>query len=319
MRPSAVASAMASVRVHAQPFANARSSRAGYRRRRPAPSGAVRGARPSRDCRRRRDRGANRSRRGRGAAALPRQRSAGAGDRIRGQSADAVERPALHDRQRRPRGRSARRCGPCGTAAAGARARLRDGADEYGSRWAQGAVGDVRAVEPAEGRRLRASRRARNGRHGEGDREALLRAPRQQSVLELLLERRPARAHRSAALSRRLRRHRRECPVGRSDGLHDRRDLEPARVCGDARVPGQARVGRRSSDAAVRCRRRFARRPHRRSAAMLVRSCARRSELHGRQRSLVSLFDSRRSSHGAEGLRRPAGRRRGDLPGLRSR
>ena len=57
----------------------------------------------------------------------------------------------VHDRQRRACRRGARQPGARRAAASSARERLRDGANEYRALREQGAVRDVRAVEPAEG------------------------------------------------------------------------------------------------------------------------------------------------------------------------
>ena len=73
----------------------------------------------------------------------------------------------------------------------------------------------------------------------EGHHQGLLRPRGSQVVLELVLQRRPPGADRGAALPRRLRRHRGQRAVGRSDRVHDRRDVESARADGHAGVGGQ--------------------------------------------------------------------------------
>ena len=173
----------------------------------------------------RRHPGARRSCDGGHAAALPRRRDDLAGGRVRDQPARSMESPLLHDRQRRPRRRCARRPDEPRSDVS-ADERLRDGAHQHRPRRAQGAERVVHPQQPAEGDRLRVSRGARDRGNGEGDRDRLLRAADHVLVLELLLERRPSGAARGAALPRRLRRHRRQRAVGRSDRVHDRRDLE---------------------------------------------------------------------------------------------
>ena len=103
-------------------------------------------------------------------------------------------------------------------------------------------------------------------------------------VLELLLQRRTPGADRGAALPRRLRRHRRQRAVGRSDRLHDRRDVESESAQRRAGHGGQDGAGRRQSDGEVRCHRRAQGRPDRRSAQVHVRPGARRAGLPRRHR-----------------------------------
>ena len=80
--------------------------------------------------------------------------------------------------------------------------------------------------------------------------------PIQFSYLELLLERRPSGAARGTALSRRLRRHRRKCAMGRSDRLHCRGDVESE--SGDRGTPlaCEDAPGRAESHGQMRRRRR---------------------------------------------------------------
>ena len=75
-------------------------------------------------------------------------------------------------------------------------------------------------------------------------------------VLELLLERRPSGAARGAALPRRLRRHRRQRALGRSDRVHHRRDVEPEGDDRGARLTREVAPGRAEGDGHVRRRRR---------------------------------------------------------------
>ena len=124
----------------AQPFANAKSSRAAYTSPTLTPRKACESLATFKGEGIAHDAGARRARHGRCAATLPRERRAGAGDRLRGQPADAVERPLLHDRQRRPRRRGARRSAAARRSATEALAhRLRHGADQHRPRRAQGA------------------------------------------------------------------------------------------------------------------------------------------------------------------------------------
>ena len=92
----------------------------------------------------------------------------------------------------------------------------------------------------------------------------VLRQARRPRLLELVLERRPAGPHRGPTLPRRLRRHRRQRAMGRSDRLHDRRDVEPAGAGRRADSAREARACRRARDGEVRQGRRTGRRPHRR-------------------------------------------------------
>ena len=124
--------------------------------------------------------------------------------------------------------------------------RLRARADQYRARRAKGAERLVHPQQPAESHRLRVPGRARHRRDGEEDRDRLLRAADPVLVLELLLERRPAGSARGAALPRRLRRHRRQRALGRSDRVHHRRDVEPEGA--DRR----ARLARRSCSSSRR-------------------------------------------------------------------
>ncbi len=161
--------------AHAQAFADAKSSRAAYSGGSLAPKLACEALADLKlpevvKLARERDRGPRCD-----ARALPRERRHRPRGRVRGEPAGRLERPLLHDRQRRPRGRGARRSGSRGAARPSARARLRDGEHEHRSRRAQGAARHVRAQQPAEGDRLRVSRRARHRDDGEGDREPLLR------------------------------------------------------------------------------------------------------------------------------------------------
>ena len=97
------------------------------------------------------------------AGALSRHGSALARDRVRGEPAGEVERPLLHDRQRRPRGRGAGRSRPRRAAQRGVAARVRLRADQHRPRRAQGAGRHLRAEQSAEGDRLRLSRGAPHG------------------------------------------------------------------------------------------------------------------------------------------------------------
>ena len=84
--------------------------------------------------------------------------------------------------------------------------------------------------------------------------------------------------HRGAALSRRLRRHRGQRAVGRSDRLHDRRDVEPESAQSRRRSPpAKLALVAEQGDGEVRCHRRPEGRPDRRSAQMRLRPGARRA------------------------------------------
>ncbi len=130
--------------------------------------------------------------------------------------------------------------------------RLRARADEYGPRRAEGAERVVHPQQPTEGDRLRLPRRARHRRAGEEDRDRLLLAADPLFVLELLLERRPSGSARGAALPGRLRRHRRQRALGESDRVHDRRDVEPEGADRGSGLAGKDGARRAEGDGQVR-------------------------------------------------------------------
>ena len=113
-------------------------------------------------------------------------------------------------------------------------------------------------------------------------------------VLELLLERRPSGAARGAALSRRLRRHRRQRAVGRSDRVHHRRDVEPEGADRGAGLAGEDGAGRAEGDGQVRRRRRSQGRTDRRPARVPLRRGARRAGLQRRRRCARTASRRRR-------------------------
>ena len=190
-----------------------------------------------------------------------------------------MEQPVLHDRQRRPRRRAAGRS-RSRVAATRRRWRTRFVMVEHRT------LDTTRRKEPAgafvlrnppDGDRLRLSRRAPDRHDGQGDHERVLRQAGVARLLELVFQRRPPGPDRGAALSRRFRRHRRQRAVGRSDRLHDRRDVESAGADGRAVSVGQAEARRRARDGQVRRDRRPQRRPDRRSAQVRFRPGARRA------------------------------------------
>ena len=138
------------------------------------------------------------------------------------------------------------------------------------------------------------------------------------AVLELVLQRRPAGADRGAALPRGLRRHRGQRAVGRSDRLHDWRDVESARAHGDAGDAGQDGDGGRQGDGEVRRDRRPEGRPDRRPAQVHVRPGARRARVRGRHRRR-ELPDAGAGVGGRQGLQRSGEQRQAVLPRLHAR
>ena len=186
----------------------------------------------------------------------------------------------------------------------GADQRLRARADQHRPRRAQGAERLVHPQQPAEGDRLRLSRRARHRRDREEDRHRLLRAADHVFVLELLLERRPSGSARGAALPGRLRRHRRQRAVGRSDRVHRRRDVEPEGADRGAGLAGQDDAGRAEGDGQVRRGGRPEGRPDRRSARVPLRRGARRAGLQRRRRRR-RLPDAGAGGDGEQDLQRP--------------
>ncbi len=99
-------------------------------------------------------------------------------------------------------------------------------ADQHGPRRAQRSQRNLCAEQSGEGDRLRLARCASDGRDHEGRHEGLLWQGRFQGLLELLLQRRAPGFDRGAAFPRGFRRHCGQRAVVRSDGLHDRRDVE---------------------------------------------------------------------------------------------
>ena len=216
--------------------------------------------------------------------ALPSQRRDCARGGVRGQPARAVERPLLHDRQRRPCGAGPRRSGPHHRASRGPAARLRVRHHQHRPRRAQGTGRELRDEQPAKGHRLRLPCGACDGGGRQGHRQGLLRAAGGSVLLELLLERRTAGPDRSPALPRRLRRHRRQRAVGGADQFHDWRDVEPAGVDRGPPVAREDGARRQPRDGHLRCRGRAGRRPDRRPARLQVRPRARRARVRRRHR-----------------------------------
>ena len=186
----------------AQPFANAKTLAGRIHRRRRRAAEGVREPVVVQGRGHHLDSGARRGRDGRHAAALPRDRRDHARGRVRGEPAGSLEPPLLHDRQRRPRRRRPRHADQCAIAPAALTNGFVHGAHQHRPRRAQGAERLVHPQQPAEGDRLRLSRRARDGRDGQEDRHRVLRAADHVLLLELLLERRPPGPARGAALSR---------------------------------------------------------------------------------------------------------------------
>ena len=86
-----------------------------------------------------------------------------------------VERPLLHDRQRRTRGRGAGRPRPRRATRRRAEERLRHGQTNTGHDARKEPGGTFVLNDPQQGDRLRLARRAPHGDHRQGDREAVLR------------------------------------------------------------------------------------------------------------------------------------------------
>ena len=151
----------------------------------------------------------------------------------------------------------------------------------------------------------------------EGHHQGLLRPRRVEVVLELVLQRRPPGADRGPALPRGLRRHRRQRAVGRSDRLHDRRDVEPA----GARPPRRSSAakmahGGRQGDGEVRRHRRPEGRPDRRPAQVHVRPGERRAGVHAPAPTTPSCLTPAQAVGDRQGLQRPGEQRQAVLPRL---
>ena len=220
--------------------------------------------------------GAARRRRRRHAALLLRARRDPARHRLSraASSARELERPVPEVRRRHEGRRSRLRRSSLG-------ARLRRREQQHGPRRRLRARRVVRVRQPPSRDRFRLSRRASHRERRQERRRGVLRAAGRALVFRRLLDGRARRAHRSAALPERFRRHRRRRARVHVSGAERRPHLAaaarvPQRLRGQSRIRcrrrrqarelAEARASRRRCARALRRQRRHRGRRHRRAA-----------------------------------------------------